>query len=49
MLSVGDMAEHLDIVFVDPRTHSANQVGDEPLLISQHAKVWVSKKRKKEF
>ena len=35
-----------DIVFVDPRTHSAYQVGDEPLLISQHAKVWVSKKKK---
>ena len=35
-----------DIVYVDPRTHSANQVGDEPLLISQHAKVWVSKKKK---
>ena len=35
-----------DIVFVDPRTHSANQVGDEPLLISQHTKVWVSKKKK---
>ena len=35
-----------DIVFVDPRTHNAYQVGDEPLLISQHAKVWVSKKKK---
>ena len=35
-----------DIVCVDPRTHSADQVGDEPLLISQHAKVWVSKKKK---
>ena len=35
-----------DTVFVDPRTHSAYQVGDEPLLISQHAKVWVSKKKK---
>ena len=35
-----------DIVFVDPRTHSAYQVGDEPLLISEHAKVWVSKKKK---
>ena len=33
-------------VFVNPKTHSANDVGDEPLLISQHAKVWVSKKKK---
>ena len=35
-----------DVVFVDPKFHSAYQVGDEPLLISQHAKVWVSKKKK---
>ena len=34
------------IVYVDPKTHSACQVGDEPLLISQHAKVWVSKNKK---
>ena len=33
-------------VFVDRRTHSAYEVGDEPLLIAQHAKVWVSKKKK---
>ena len=36
-----------DTIFVDPRTHSAYQVGDEPLLISQHAKVWVSKKKER--
>ena len=34
-------------VCVDPRSHNATDVGDEPLLISRYAKVWVSKKRKK--
>ena len=29
--------------FVDRRRHTAADVGDEPLLISRHAKVWVSK------
>ena len=31
---------------VNPKTHTAFDVGDEPLLISKHAKVWVSKKKK---
>ena len=35
-----------NIVCVDPRNHSAYEVGDEPLLISQYAKVWVSKKKR---
>ena len=33
-------------VCVDPRSHNATDVGDEPLLISRYAKVWVSKKKK---
>ncbi len=33
-------------ILVKRRTHSAYEVGDEPLLISQYANVWVSKKKK---
>ena len=46
VVSRGYGGKFSDIVLVDPRTHSAFQVGDEPLLISKHAKVWVSKKKK---
>ena len=46
VVSRGYGGKFKDIVFVDPRIHSAYQVGDEPLLLSQHAKVWVSKKKK---
>ena len=35
-----------DSVLVDQTTHGAYEVGDEPLLISKYAKVWVSKKKK---
>ena len=38
-----------DSVLVDQTTHSAYEVGDEPLLISKYAKVGSQKKRKKEF
>ena len=31
---------------VNPKIHTAFDVGDEPLLISKHTKVWVSKKKK---
>ena len=33
-------------VCVNRRNHTASDVGDEPLLISRYAKVWVSKKKK---
>ncbi len=35
-----------DTVLVNPKIHTAFEVGDEPLLISQYANVWVSKKKK---
>ena len=31
---------------VNPRKHKSNEVGDEPLLMSEFTSVWVSKKRK---
>ena len=31
---------------VDPRKHKSDEVGDEPLLMSEFTSVWVSKKRK---
>ena len=35
-----------DTIFVDRRYHNASDVGDEPLLISRHANVWVSRKKR---
>lgn len=32
-------------VLVDPQTHGANDVGDEPLMLSAFANTWVSKER----
>lgn len=32
-------------VRVDPTIHSANEVGDEPLLIAEHGPCWVGKRR----
>ena len=33
------------VVRVDPDTHTAAEVGDEPLLIARHAPCWVAKRR----
>ncbi len=46
VVSRGYGGKFKDVVSVDPRSHNAYEVGDEPLLISQHTKVWVSKKKK---
>ena len=46
VVSRGYGGKFKDTVLVNPKTHTAFDVGDEPLLISQHTKVWVSKKKK---
>ena len=46
VVSRGYGGKFKDSVLVDRTTHSAYEVGDEPLLISKYAKVWVSKKKK---
>ena len=49
VVSRGYGGKFKDSILVDRTTHSAYEVGDEPLLISKYSKVWVSKKRKMEF
>ena len=46
VVSRGYGGKFKDTVLVNPKVHTAFDVGDEPLLISQYAKVWVSKKKK---
>ena len=46
VVSRGYGGKFKDSVLVDRTIHSAYEVGDEPLLISKYAKVWVSKKKK---
>ena len=46
VVSRGYGGKFKDTVLVDPKIHTAFDVGDEPLLISQYANVWVSKKKK---
>ena len=46
VVSRGYGGKFKETVFVNRRRHNASDVGDEPLLISRHAKVWVSKKKK---
>ena len=46
VVSRGYKGNFKDTVLVNRGTQSAYEVGDEPLLISQHAKVWVSKRKK---
>ena len=46
VISRGYGGRFKDTVFVNRRRHDASYVGDEPLLISRHAKVWVSRKKR---
>ncbi len=46
VVSRGYGGKFKDTVLVKREAQSAYEVGDEPLLISQHAKVWVSKEKK---
>ena len=46
VVSRGYKGNFKDTVLVNSGAQSAYEVGDEPLLISQHAKVWVSKRKK---
>ena len=43
VVSRGYGGKFKDTVFVDGRRHTASEVGDEPLLISRYANVWVSR------
>ncbi len=47
VVSRGYGGKFKDTVFVDWRSHKATDVGDEPLLISRYAKVWISRNKKK--
>lgn len=44
-LTRGYGGRHSGPVLVDPATHAARQVGDEPLLLSRRAPTWVSRDR----
>ena len=46
VVSRGYGGKFKETVLVKHRAQNAHEVGDEPLLISQHAKVWVAKKKK---
>ncbi len=46
VVSRGYGGKYKDAVCVDRRHHNAADVGDEPLLVSRYAKVWVSRKKK---
>ena len=46
VVSRGYGGEYKNTVFVDRKRHNASDVGDEPLLISRHSKVWVSRKKR---
>ena len=46
VVSRGYGGKFKDTVFVDRKRHNASDVGDEPLLISRHSKVWVSRKKR---
>ena len=47
VVSRGYRGNFKDTVLVNLKAQSAYEVGDEPLLISQHAKIWVSKKKER--
>ena len=46
VVSRGYGGKFRNTVFVNQSRHNASDVGDEPLLISRYAKVWVSKTKK---
>ena len=46
VVSRGYGGKFKDTILVNPNIHTAYEVGDEPLLISQKTQVWVSKKKK---
>ena len=46
VVSRGYRGKFKNTVVVDRGHHHASDVGDEPLLISRHAKVWVSRKKR---
>ena len=46
VVSRGYGGKFKDTVLVNPKIHTAFDVGDEPLLISQYTSVWVSKEKK---
>ena len=46
VVSRGYRGKFKGTVFVDRRHHKASDVGDEPLLISRHTNVWVSRKKR---
>ena len=46
VVSRGYGGKFKDTVCVNRKHHDASDVGDEPLLISRHAKVWVSRKKR---
>ena len=46
VVSRGYGGKFKNTILVNRRIHTARNVGDEPLMISKHAKVWVSKTKK---
>ena len=46
VVSRGYRGKFKNTVVVDRRYHNASDVGDEPLLISRHTNVWVSRKKR---
>ena len=46
VVSRGYRGKFKNTVVVDRRHHNASDVGDEPLLISRHTNVWVSRKKR---
>lgn len=45
VISRGYKGRAVSVTRVDPKIHDARMVGDEPLLIAQHAPCWVARRR----